>query len=245
MRKILSTTLVCLLLASSALAAFPTTSVLDNFNRADENPLSTAGSIGAPIYSVASGGAQTFKLTGNAIQDDSLADGGGSAQMYWSAANFGPGSEAFVTLNNPWANNSSDLWLWMNGNAESTSGMDGYVLYTFYNAGTWSYVVTRNDNAVGTELTPSAEAGPTLANGDKFGGEITSGGTITFYYKAAAGSWGPASGVSTRSDATYTSGHIGVSKGFNDVTTTLDDFGGGTIVASSVRRTFMLLGVGP
>lgn len=240
MRRIVSAVIVCFVLASSALAAFPTTSILDNFNRANENPLSTAGSLGAPIHT--SDG--TCKLVSNAVQDDSLADGTGSCAFYWDGANFGPGAEVYVKLVTPWQNNTSDFWLWMNGNSEGTTNVDGYQLYVPYNTGVWYYTVYRHDNNVSTELTPSFEAGPTFADGDQIGGEITAGGTITFYYKTAAGSWGPAAGVSTRSDTTYTSGHIGASKGYTDTTTSLDDFGGGTIVTST-RRTFMLLGVGP
>lgn len=218
--------------------AFPTTGILDNFNRANENPLSTAGQWGAPIFT---GTLQTMKLVSNAIQDDSLADGGGSGQAYIDSTNYGPGIEVYVKLITPWQNNSSDFWFWVAGNAENTTGLDGYQPYVYYSAGTWFYTIWRFDNNVGTELTPSAEAGPTFADGDQIGIEL-SGGTFTFKYKTAAGSWGNASGVSTRSDSTYTSGHIGISKGFNDTTTSLDDFGGGTIV--TVLRQMATVGVG-
>ncbi len=233
--------LLALSIAVPAHAVFPTTGVLDDFNRADENPLSLTGAWGAPILT---GTLQTMKLSSNAIMDDSLADGGGSGQAYRDDQNYGPGVEAYVTILTPWANNSSDFWFWMNGNAENAAGRDGYKLYAVYFTGAWYYTVYRADNDVDTELTPSFEAGPTLASGDKLGGEIMADGTITWYYKASAGSWGAASGVSTRSDATYTSGHIGISKGFNDTTSALDDFGGGTIVTASpsVPR-MMLLGV--
>jgi hypothetical protein len=242
MTRLVALLLAYCLVAAPCFAAFPTTAVLDDFNRANENPLSLTGAWGAPIHT---GTLQTMKLSSNAIMDDSLADGGGSGQAYRDDQNYGPGVEAYVTLLNPWANNSSDFWFWMNGNAENAAGRDGYKLYAIYNTGVWYYNVYRTDNDVETELTPSFEAGPTLASGDKLGGEIAVGGTITWYYKASAGSWGAASGVSTRSDATYTSGHIGLSKGFNDTTTSLDDFGGGTIVASSSVKRFTLLGVGP
>lgn len=235
--------LLALSIAVPAHAVFPTTGVLDDFNRVDENPLATAGAWGAPIQNV-SNGAQTMKLSSNAIMDDSLADGGGSGQAYRDDQNYGPGVEVYATIVSPWQNDSSDFWFWMNGSGEGGSARDGYKLYTAYNGGTWFYTVYRADNDVETELTPTFEVGPTLASGDKLGGEIMADGTITWYYKASAGSWGAASGVSTRSDATYTSGHIGISKGFNDTTSALDDFGGGTIVTASpsVPR-MMLLGV--
>lgn len=240
MTRILSIALAYALLAVPAFAAFPTTPVLDDFNRADENPLSTAGSWGASILSGTHG---TFKLVSNAIQDDSAADGSSSGQAYRDDQNYGPGVEAYVTILNPWANNASDFWFFVHGRSEGSSAVDGYMAVAYYTSGTWYYTVQRLDNEVATELTPSAEAGPTLANGDKLGIEATAAGVFTWYYKPAAGAWGQASGVSTRSDSTYTSGHIGVSKGFHDTTSTLDDFGGGNIVASTLKR-FLLLGVG-
>lgn len=214
--------------------AFPTTSVLDNFNRANENPLSTAGNWGAPIHDPATGGAMTMKLVSNAIQDDSLADGGGSGQAYWDGANFGPGAEVFVTIPTWWANASSDFWLWMHGRSEGSSAMDGYKLYVSTSGGNNIWQLYRLDNEVATQL--GADLGTqNISNGDAIGLECTASGIFQAYYKASGGGW--ATVGSTRSESTYTSGHIGVSKGFNDTTSSLDDFGGGTIVSPGVSYT--------
>lgn len=208
--------------------AFPTTSVLDDFNRANEEPLTDSGKWSG----IVSGTPGHFTLVSNSIFDHSGTHGTGSAAQYRNNANYGPGAEAYVTLTSVWANNNSDFWFWMHGRSEGTSGRDGYVAYAYYNGGTWRYKMDRIDNEVATEIR-AAQAGPTLGAGDKLGLECSTSGVFTWYYKASAGSWGAASGLSTTTDTTYTSGHIGVSKGFNDTTSVLDDFGGGTLIGAS------------
>lgn len=229
-------------------AAFPTTPVLDDFNRANENPLASAGTpwgvrIAAGCSGTEGGNPRcTFKLESNAIKDDSANDGEGPGSAYRDDQNYGPGSEAYITLTTLWSAAGSDLWLWLDGNAEETAGMDGYVFYTYYNGGSWYYYTVRRDNNVGTDLL-AGDLGPTLASGDAVGAEHN-GGTLTWYRKPSGGSWAAMSDVATVSDSTYTSGHIGLSKGFADTTSVLDDFGGGTITATTAVRRLMLMGVG-
>jgi len=212
--------------------AFPTTSVLDDFNRANENPLSSAGSWGTSIFDNFGGAGDSFKLVSNAIQDDSAADGAGSGQAFWDGATYGPAVEVYVTFTTIWGNASSDFWFWLQGSGEdnaSNANLDGYIAYAAYSAGSWVYTLSRVDNGVSTEIR-AAQTGPTLANGDKLGMECSASGVFTWYHKPAAGSWGAASGLSTTTDTTYTSGHIGLSKGYADTTSVLDDFGGGNVV---------------
>lgn len=197
---------------------FPTTSVLTNFT-GSEDPLSEGGNFAGPVFS---GMAQMKKVSGQAMQSTLVASQSGSS--YWNAATFGPGVEVYVTIPTWWNNASSDIWLWANGNAENTAGVDGYLLYA-NNSGVWSQ--NRVDNGVATQL--GANLGTqTIGNGDSIGLEIVSGGTHQAYYKASGGSWTTLG--TTRSDNTYTTGHIGLSKGFTDTTSVLDDFGGGTRV---------------
>lgn len=229
--------------------AFPTTSVLDNFNRADENPLDNTGNW---RYSVFHSGPEspqhsTFKLVSNAVMDDSTADGGASGQAYWNTSTFGPAVEVYVTLSTVWSAAGSDFWFFIHMTGPDTPGdstLCGYLAYALYNAGAWRYQINRWDNGVGTEI-QSFQIGPTLSAGDKLGFECTSGGQMTWYYKAAAGSWGAASGLSSVTDTTYTTGYIAFEKGYLDTTSVLDDFGGGNIVASvSTNHLGLLLGVG-
>jgi hypothetical protein len=201
---------------------FPTTSVLTNFT-GSEDPLSEGGNFAGPILP---GMAQMKKVSGQAKQSTLVALQSGSS--YWNAATFGPGVEAYATIPTWWNNASSDFWLWTNGNAENTSGVDGYMM-ALNNAGTWQ--LHRFDNNVGTQV--GANLGTqVVGSGDSVGVEVIAGGTHQAYYKASGGSW--ATLGSTRSDNTYTSGHIGLSKGYQDTTSVVGDFGGGTIVAAGV-----------
>ncbi len=238
--------LTCLfmVMSSPVWAAFPTTSVLDTYTRADENPLATAGVWGAPVFEDGGGENSTFRLTSNALADDSAADLAGSGQAFRDDQNYGPGSEVYVTFSTLWTNTSSDVWLWIDGRDEAVNN-DGYLLYVSYNGTNWLYRSERYDNNISTVLQGN-QTGPTLATGDALGAEHAVGGNLTIYHKPSGGSWAAASGVSVVNDSTYTSGHIGLSKGHADTTSRLDDFGGGTIVVSSSTFTphRMLLGVG-
>jgi hypothetical protein len=226
-------TMLALFLTAPAWA-FPSTGILDNFNRANENPLSNAGSLGAPITA---GSLEKFKLVSNALQDDSLADGGGSSQVYWDAASFGPGSEVYFDLSTLWQASGSDGWCICHI-ASPGANLDGYVFYFSWSTGTtWDISIQRSDNGAWTEL----ESGSTtLASGDSVGLECTASGILTMYRKTG-GTWAALS--PTASDTTYTSGFVGFSKGFHDTTSIVDNFGGGTIVAAAARMR-LLLGVG-
>lgn len=224
MRRLLAILALCLLPLSAG--AFPDTSILDTFTSANTDPI--AGNWSGPIKP----GMAQMKIVSNALKQ-SLVVAGQSGSSYWNAANFGPGVEVYVTVTTWWNNASSDFWLWANGNNENAAGVDGYLTY-IPNGGTWS--INRTDNNVDTQLGATLVT-QTISNGDAIGVSIQ-GGTITGWYKASGGSW---ASQGTRSDSTYTSGHIGVSKGFVDSTSVLDDFGGGTIPSSRVR---LLTGVG-
>ncbi len=231
-----------LLLASPAVAAFPTTGLIDDFNRANENPLSEAGNWESPPIPGGGGSCETFKLVSNAIQDDSTADGCGSGQAYWEVV-FGPGVEVYASFPTVWNAAGSDGWFWLNGNAEPTAATDGYRCYFFYDTGSWKYGCDRHDNTVATNISADT-VGPTLGSGDKLGVELTAAGLFTWYHFPSGGAWGVASGPTPFTDTTYTTGHIGISKGFNDTTSIVDDFSGGTIVASGTSRFRTLVGAG-
>jgi hypothetical protein len=220
---------------AQALAVFPTTSVLDDFNRANENPLSTAGNWGGAVFA----GGGEFKIVSNALQDDSAADGAGASNQFWDGATYGPGAEVFIDLPTIWQAAGSDGFLSCN-TANEGSAFDGYVFYFVWNAGsTFDFCFFRYDDESGTILDCGTV---TLVNGDSVGLECAADGTLTAYRKNA-GTWTALS--PTASDTTYTSGHIGVSKGVNDTTSVLDNFGGGTIGLASVTSSWRTLaGVG-
>lgn len=201
---------------------FPTTPILDSFNRANEDPVAN-GWLG-PILPTFN----TMKVVGSALQQSMIL--GKSGNSYWAVSNFGPGSECYVTFSTVWNNTSSSFWLYSCGRNENTGTQGGYQLFLSMSSGVWVWQIYRMD------LTNSVQLGADLGtqaigDGDSIGLAVAADGTIQAWYKATGSSW--ATLGSTRTDTTYTSGHIGVAKGFLDTTSILDDFGGGTSVAST------------
>src|SRR2546426_2494783 len=68
--------------------AFPTTTILDNFNRANENPLSDGGKWTNPLIS----GEGARVLTSNAVPIN------GTNSGYWSDSTLGAHQEGFLTV---------------------------------------------------------------------------------------------------------------------------------------------------
>ena len=68
--------------------AFPTTPVLDDFNRANENPLDNG------TWTIPSG-AQIMRIISNAAVPTAVA---GASVAYWSVGAFGPASEVYSTV---------------------------------------------------------------------------------------------------------------------------------------------------
>jgi len=189
---------------------FPSSGILDNFNRANEAPLAN-GNWTCPAQT----GAGTLSLTSNQVNSTF-----GSADCYWSASTFGPDSEAFVTISTI-DNVCSALFLRAN-NLNSTS-LNGY-WYEYCGvsgASNDTFTIYRIDNGSCTNIAAGTQE---VASGDSIGAGAI-GSSLKMYYKAAAGSW---TSVVNVSDATYSgSGRIGLHT--ENTTFRLDDFGGGTV----------------
>ena len=205
--------------------AFPTTAVLDNFNRADGSPPSGWSQ---PLY------------TGDGnitINTNQLALSTGTAANGWlDGATYGPDCEVYCTIPTlPSDGNPTDLFARVADPGTATP--DGYQLRQWQDASQDYFEVRRIDNGVGTTL--GATINQTFAAGDSFGMSIV-GSTIEVWYKPSAGAW---TSLGTRTDGTYGSaGYLGIQIWFGTVR--VDDFGGGTIAAAGTRRDAMLLGVG-
>lgn len=226
--------LVCVLLGLPlTAAAFPSTPILDTFSQANEDPLSSSGNWSGPIFP----GINQMKVVSNGIMQ-SMTVANQSGASYWAATNFGPGSEVYFDVPTVWANNASDVWTWCNGQNENTASVDGYTMVAGRGTGSWVWTAYRVDNGSWTQLGASLGT-QTLSSGDSVGIECGPTGILQAYYKASGGSWTTIG--TTRTDTTYTSGHIGLSKGYLDVTSVVDNFGGGNM--STLKR-FLLLGVG-
>lgn len=201
--------------------AFPTTSVLDDFNRAD-------GSVGAnwTLLDWISQGT-TVVLT---ISSSQVAFSASGADGNWNPVTFGPDSEVFITV--PAISVSIELYVRM-ANPGSTPNC---YRARFRNASN-SFFLYRADAGVSTQL--GASVAGALANGDTAGVDIV-GSNVSMYQKTG-GSW---TTIMTRSDSTYTAaGYIGLYG--NGSADRGDDFGGGTIpggapvVTASPSQAFM------
>ncbi len=208
--------------------AFPETGILDDFGRANENPI--AGGWAGPLFA----GEPQLQLVSSELRPNPT-----TGNSYWNAAFFGPDCEVYFTLTSAWAV-SDRVVLYFRS---TTNVVSGYRADFRNLAGDHLVFVGRMDSNVLTALGGSIDPADTFAAGDSFGVSMI-GDTITVYRKPAAGAW---TSLGTRTDSTYAgAGRIAVS--ITGTTVTVDDFGGGSIpgapgVASSARS-MMLLGAG-
>lgn len=206
-------------------AAFPTTSVLDDFNRADSGSLGSNWSVS---YYLAGS-------TPHGIASNQCAVPSGTfhyPREYYNVSTYGPDSEAFYTLVTVIADGEDACIV---GLRQKEAGSGTHDDYHFdlgaMSAGTdTSLRLVRTDNGSGsggrTQL--GASFSQAVTNGYKYGIEAI-GSDITAYTDTGGG-W---ASMATRSDSTYTAaGNLnltapyGGSGNFNVV----DDFGGGTVV---------------
>jgi hypothetical protein len=197
--------------------AFPTTGIIDSFNRSDEDPLSDGGkwSIGPDDF----GGTNNLRVFVNEARQGALAASNG----YRNDQDYGPDSEVYITLS-VIPNTAVVLYArCVNIGAGTT---DGYACY-FNFSGTDDALICRVDNdslvGLGSAIVPPAP----YAAGDKLGLECI-GSTISAYV-FQSGAW---SLLGSRTDSTYTAaGKIGVKINDSGLNGKFDDFGGGTVVA--------------
>lgn len=197
--------------------AFPTTGILDNFDRVDEGPPPSASwQSGGPSASSSS-----MKVTSNAMTDPSAGNG-----AVWGTS-VGPDTECYITASTI-IDNLDQLKIWLRLVTPGSTAVDGYQAKWLRDDSKPGAQVSlfRIDNNVATQLgTTFSDTGGTLASGNKFGADMV-GSTITAYINR--GSW--VSETSNSGDTTYTAaGFIALS--VNNNTNVLDDFGGGTVVS--------------
>ncbi len=160
-----------------------------------------------------------MKISGNAAVDNSNTS---FAWNFWNQSGFGPDSEAYMTVA---TYGSSDV---IRVGGRVTGGTPSYTGYfvSVSSTGVWSFI--RLDTGTPTTLT----TGPTqaLASGDKVGIRIV-GTTLTGLHYTPAGGWVQVLSYDTSQDATQYSAAGSLALEFK--TSTVDDFGGGTITASN------------
>ena len=183
--------------------AFPSTGVLDTFDRAN-------GAIGANW----SGQAGGYSILSNQL------DVGSGGDVYWASASYGANQEAFVTYSTIDAGGVElDLLLKSQSSTTWTNG----VLEVWYQPQTGIAQVWTFSSAQGW-VQRGADIAVGLVNGDRFGARVRSNGQVEVYRN------GTLLGSRDASPWTYASvgGYIGL--WFDSASSSvLENFGGGTM----------------
>lgn len=190
---------------------FPTqTTILDNFNRANEDPLSGWDSPAA--------GFARLTLVSNQAATPAAGDSGA---VFGNPANtYGPDCEAYATFSNLASGNYIGVIL--RGKDYASGSPDFYYCGSRLTANGW--FTYRVDNANYVQL-GTDQSGAAPAVNDKFGGDII--GTTLSTYSYTSGAWNTRV---TNTDSTYAAaGGIGLQT--NKSGAFADDFVGGTVVA--------------
>jgi hypothetical protein len=198
--------------------AFPTSSVIDTFNRANEDPLSDGGkwSIGPDDF----GGTNNLRVASNECFQGSATSSNG----YRNDQDYGPDCEVYCTIT---VIPTTAVVLYARCVNIGSGTTDGYAIYFDCNASPDVVLICRMDNDGLTVLGASITMGTSLVVGDKVGMEIV-GSTIAAY-AYQSGAW---TQLGTRTDSTYSAaGKIGVRISDSGSNARIDDFGGGTVAA--------------
>lgn len=206
---------------------FPATSVLDNFNRADENPLANGNWTG-PIEN----GNSQLKLATNVVTSAAAAQG----TSYWSAQQFNADQEAFCDISHKTGASGKVQAIWLRvQNPNNASTAAAYIVIAASLDNLMQFYKLTSGHTY-THL--GSDISQTMTAGDSFGARIT-GTTLEGWYLVAGGSW---TQLGTRSDGSISgAGYIGAE--VDDQSGTIDNFGGGN-VSGIVVPTLALLGVG-
>lgn len=207
--------------------AFPTTPQLDNFTRANEDPLSQGGNWGIDLLP-ATGNLQVLTNLCAATIDD-------YCDAWRDNTDYGPDSEAWCVVPTWEAGKAIELTVRIAN--PGAAGLDGYLLHVA-KPDVWE--IYRIDNTSQTKL--GVTVTQAVANGDSIGLEAV-GTSIRGYHRSGVGAW---TLIMTRSDATYgAAGFIGLV--IQEDATRVSSFGGGTSIptVASMGSNFMaLLGAG-
>lgn len=196
---------------------FPTTSILDNFNRADTSNISGSSSWGASTLF----GQSAFGITSNQL--DTIA---ANCNNIWTPTY--TDTEVYITINDAmYGTNRIALGARFSGSGSTPNGY--FVFWKHDNDTIGFYKYTSGASSqIGTDISI------VLSAGDKFGMSVI-GNTLTAY-AYQSGAW---SSIGSQTDSTYTSaGYLWVFARLNSTANLMDDFGGGEVVSSSAVPIF-------
>ena len=209
--------LLIAVLAGSAFA-FPVNGIIDNFNRADESPL-TDGGAWTRFDTTALPG--TLKVVGNQCLLNAAATGSGyyrNPAMYIDA-------EVYCTIvTKPADTMTMELVVRLQGTV--TTSPNGYKLRLVPAAGTDVITLRRMTAGVTTQLASFSQE---VSNGDSLGLSVA-GTVLTAWYRSGGGAWASLGTYDFSGDATkYTlQGFVGVTI-WPNAGAVIDGFGGGNI----------------
>lgn len=212
--------------------AFPTTSVLDAFNRADANPL-TGSWANYPRLNTG-----RFQTLSNVARPGNL---GITCAEHWTGATYGPDTEVGCTITSLPTNVGERFELLLRANNPTLTTSQSYRMRVAKAASGYDWTIWFLDTATSTQIS-AAPTNTALAVGDQIGFEAI-GTTLTGYRKPSAGSWAQ---VLTDSHSTLSAaGYIAAA--MNADAAGIDDFFGGTVAAGGApvgrRRSRSLIGV--
>jgi hypothetical protein len=193
--------------------AFPTTSILDTFNRANGDP-------GANWNGPSFGDANKLTIVSNTIESAAAAFGA----ECWIGSTFGPGIEVFADLASTIAGGASVRLIVLDSPTSSTC--NGYYLVVD-SAGNFN--LAKSVSGSGTVIQTATQA---VAAGDSFGLQWI-GTTIAGWYKASGGSWTQIVSIVDSSVANGSGFSVGIEQSTNSGGA-LDNFGGGTVAAGGL-----------
>jgi hypothetical protein len=205
--------------------AFPTTAILDDFNR---------GNTGPPLSANWTADPSNVGVGGHRVVSQVATQG---EHSYWSASTFGPDQEAYMTIVNMAGTVAA---LFMRIQSAGTSSSDFYSV-DWTTGGSLS--VTRCIDSFSVETTIDSASVAAVANGYKLGAEVLGTGatvTINVYIDTGSGWTLALTASDTGATRVVAAGYIGF------VTTnsaaTVDNFGGGTVVVGGADPEGRLVG---
>lgn len=207
---------------------YPTTDILDNFNRANESPIT---GIWTERWF---GGTAGCQVSGNVMIKTTGAGDGCYVTNPFSDSD----QEVYATFPNGTSHTDTSnpmLLLCLQGGI-GTSSVDGYgIRSSKVAAGTDTMSLWRITNTTMTQL--GATFAQEIDNGDKIGAERV-GSDLNFWYDGGSG-W---TELFTRTDATYDCANSNLAAYLLSSTFQVDDFGGGNIEAAAPGGEFVTFG---
>jgi hypothetical protein len=207
-KHLLLTLSFLILTTANCWGAFPTTGLLDQFNRANEDPVTGwTGFRSEPVG----------KIVSQQLVVSNVLTG---ATQYFGASTYTDCECYFTMVTAP----TTDCSLYVRIDGGDGDSLNGYrVIYSVA-----ASTVKIQKYVAGTRSDLATISSVTFANGDSFGISIVS--TTIRAYKKTSGTWAELGNVV---DSTFTSaGYIGM-RGGADATWVFDNFGGGTVVSGT------------